>query len=412
MANVAILGYGTVGSGVFCVLDSNADIIEEKAGERVTVKYVLDIRDFENDPVSPFLTKDFEKIINDDSVEFIAEVMGGIEPAYSYTKALLQKGKSVVTSNKELVASHGVELVKIARENKANYFFEASVGGGIPIIRPMVSSLTAEGIKDISGILNGTTNYILTKMAASGRDFAEVLKEAQELGYAEKNPAADVEGHDACRKISILSSLACGKNVDYKKVHTEGITNISKTDMLYAKSLSSSIKLLGRSKITENGVCAIVAPYLVPLSHPLSVVNDVFNGIFVKGNMVGDTMYYGRGAGKLPTASAVCGDIIDAVKHRGKNIKIHWSSEEEKMVPFEDYSVKALIRLSSGDNKKLKEEALKVFSGSKSIEIPEAKDELGILTAEETEGSINKKLCNLKNQLPYVKILNIIRMEG
>ena len=413
MAEVAILGYGTVGSGVFCVLNKNAGIIEENTGEKINIKYVLDIRDFpKDDPVAPFLTKDFDRILNDDSVEVIAEVMGGIEPAYSYTKAALLRGKSVVTSNKELVAAHGAELIAIAREKNTNYFFEASVGGGIPVIRPMISSLTAEGITDISGILNGTTNYILSRMEASGSDFEAMLQEAQDMGYAERNPAADIEGRDACRKIAILSSLAGGKTVDYRKVHTEGITHISKTDILYAKKLGCVIKLLGRSEITDAGTCAIVAPYLVPTSHPLAVVSDVFNGIFVKGNMVGETMYYGKGAGKLPTASAVCADIIDAVKHRDKNIVIHWCDKEEKMLPFDDYGVRAFIRLSSDDISGLKEKSLKVFEGSRAIEPPAEGKEIGIVTGLETEGSLNKKLGDLKNELSSVKVLNIIRMEG
>jgi len=302
MIKVAILGYGTVGSGVLEVIEKNRDIINNKAVRDIQVKYVLDLRDFPGEPVESILVHDFNIILEDEEVNVICETMGGINPAYEFSKQALLKGKSVCTSNKELVATHGPELIRLAKENKCNYFFEASVGGGIPIIRAINYCLTPEKIEGITGILNGTTNYILTKMAKDGVAFKDVLKEAQEKGYAEKNPEADIEGHDSCRKIAILSSLMYGKTVDYKDIYTEGITKITKKDFIYAKAMGSSIKLLAISKEVKGQCFAMVAPFLLTSEHPLYHVNNVYNGILVRGNMLEDTMYYGRGAGKLPTA--------------------------------------------------------------------------------------------------------------
>ncbi len=337
MINVAVLGYGVVGSGVVEVIESNKEMVNKKAGGELNVKYILDLRDFPNDPYKEKVVHDFEQILEDDSVSIICETMGGVEPAYRYTKAALEKGKSVCTSNKELVAKHGPELIALAKENNCNYLFEASVGGGIPIIRPLNYSLTAEKIEAITGILNGTTNYILSKMEKEGADFDVVLKEAQEKGYAERNPEADVEGHDACRKIAILSSLMMGKNVDSDKVFTEGITKITPADFAYAKAAGKTIKLLAMSKaVSDDEVLAMVAPAMIGKEHPLSMVNDVFNAVFVTGNMLGDSMYYGRGAGKLPTASAVVGDVVDCARHLGKAIMCFWDSEEAKLVSVEE----------------------------------------------------------------------------
>ena len=332
MINIAVLGYGTVGSGVVEVINKNHASINKRAGQEVNIKYVLDLRDFPGDPVEKVLVHDYNVIVNDPEVKIIVEVMGGIKPAYDFTKQALEAGKSVCTSNKELVAAHGAELLAIAKANNVNFLFEASVGGGIPIIRPLNQSLTADEITEITGILNGTTNYILSKMTDEGKSFEEVLKRAQEKGYAERNPEADVEGYDACRKIAILTSLALGKQVDYQDIYTEGITKITKTDIEYAKALHASIKLLGTSKWEDDGkIYSMVAPFMIDSDHPLGHVNGVFNGIFVNGNMLGDTMFYGKGAGKLPTASAVVADVVDAVKHQGTNIMTIWEQDKVEL---------------------------------------------------------------------------------
>lgn len=330
MIHVAVLGYGTVGSGVVEVIEKNKEMVNKKATCELEVKYILDLRDFPDDPyAADKVVHDFNLIAEDDEVQIICETMGGVGAAYEFTKKALEAGKSVCTSNKELVAKHGPELLEIAKSHNCNYLFEASVGGGIPIIRPLNYSLTAEKIESITGILNGTTNYILSKMEKDGADFDSVLKEAQEKGYAERNPEADVEGHDACRKIAILSSLMLGKNVDSEKIFTEGITKISAEDFLYAKEADCSIKLLAVSRALEDGTAlAMVSPCMVSKENPLAMVNDVFNAVLVRGNMLGDSMYYGKGAGKLPTASAVVSDVIDCARHQGKVITCFWDKEE------------------------------------------------------------------------------------
>lgn len=333
MINIAILGYGTVGSGVYEILRKNPSSISKKAGDVIDIKYILDIRDFDNHPEKQLFTKDFDDILNDSDVSVVVEAMGGTEPAYSFTKAALLAGKSIVTSNKELVASCGTELIALAKEMSVNYFFEASVGGGIPIIRPLNQCLAANKIVSVNGILNGTTNFILTKMFEEGASFDESLKEAQRLGYAERNPEADVEGHDACRKTAILASLATGSFVDYKQIVTEGITKISTVDVAFANKIGYVIKLIGSAEIDENGcVSALVAPRLVSVESQLSGVSGVFNAIMVRGDSLGDVMFYGKGAGKLPTASAIVADVIDAVKHLHTNKWVIWSeSENDKM---------------------------------------------------------------------------------
>ena len=317
MAKVAIMGYGTVGSGVYDIIKTNSDKLSRSAnGESVDIKYILEIRDFDDHPEKELFTKEFNDILNDDEVSVVAEVMGGLHPAYEFTKSLLEAGKSVVTSNKELVATYGTELLEIARGKNVNYFFEASVGGGIPIIRPLVSSITSDAVTEITGILNGTKNYMLTKMSEDGLDYDAVLEDAQERGYAERNPAADVEGHDARRKIAILSSLAFGKYVDYEDVYTEGITKITSADFAYAKVLGSRIKLFVTSKKKEDGsISAMVCPVMITNEHPLFAVNDVMNAILVRGESMGDLMFYGAGAGKLPTASAVVADVVNAARN-------------------------------------------------------------------------------------------------
>lgn len=345
MINVAVLGYGTVGSGVVEVIEKNKDMVNKKSAQELKVKYILDLRDFPGDPYEDKVIHDFNTILHDDSVTIVCETMGGVGAAYQFTKQALERGKSVCTSNKELVAKHGPELLQIAREHNCNYLFEASVGGGIPIIRPLNYSLTAEKIEAINGILNGTTNYILSKMEKEGADFAAVLKEAQDKGYAERNPEADVEGYDACRKIAILSSLAFGQQVDFEDIYTEGITSITAEDIRYATAMNKSIKLLGNSWRVDGKIYAMVCPMLLDNAHPLSGVNDVFNAIFVRGNMVDETMFYGKGAGKLPTASAVAADVVDCVKHTGKNIKILWNPEKLTLSDLGDFERQYFVRM-------------------------------------------------------------------
>ena len=355
MIQVAVMGYGTVGSGVVEVIEKNKEEINKKSNEALNIKYILDLRDFPGDPYEDKIVHDVEVILNDPEVQIICETMGGLKPAYEFTKRALMSGKSVCTSNKELVATHGPELIQIAHENTCNYLFEASVGGGIPIIRPLNYSLTAEKIDAISGILNGTTNYILTKMEREGAAFEEVLKEAQEKGYAERNPEADVEGYDACRKIAILSSLMCGKNVRYQDIYTEGITKITADDFKYAKVMDCTIKLLGLAKEENGGLYAMVSPFLISKSHPLSMVNDVFNAVCVHGNMLGDSMYYGRGAGKLPTASAVVSDVVDCARHIGKIITCFWDAEDVKLTNVDEVERAFFVRVEKAKEQKAKE---------------------------------------------------------
>ena len=355
MIQVAVMGYGTVGSGVVEVIEKNKEEINKKSNEALNIKYILDLRDFPGDPYEDKIVHDVEVILNDPEVQIICETMGGLKPAYEFTKRALMSGKSVCTSNKELVATHGPELIQIAHEHTCNYLFEASVGGGIPIIRPLNYSLTAEKIDAISGILNGTTNYILTKMEREGAAFEEVLKEAQEKGYAERNPEADIEGYDACRKIAILSSLMCGKNVRYQDIYTEGITKITADDFKYAKVMDCTIKLLGIAKEENGGLYAMVSPFLISKSHPLSMVNDVFNAVCVHGNMLGDSMYYGRGAGKLPTASAVVSDVVDCARHIGKIITCFWDAEDVKLTNVDEVERVFFVRVEKAKEQEAKE---------------------------------------------------------
>ncbi len=403
MANIAILGFGTVGSGVYEVLETNKDSINEKAGQDVRVKYVLDLRDFPGTPIEQLLTKNYEDILNDEDVQIVVEVMGGLNPAYDFTKRALEKGKSVITSNKELVASHGPELLEIARNKAVNYLFEASVGGGIPIIRPLNKSLTADEITEITGILNGTTNYILTKMTKEGAAFDDVLKEAQDLGYAERNPEADVEGHDACRKIAILSSLSYGKHVDYGHVYTEGITKIRPRDIDYIKAMGCQVKLLATSKKIEGKAFAMVSPMIISNDHPLANVNDVFNGIFVKGNVIGDVMFYGSGAGKLPTASAVVADVVDAVKHLDKNIITHWFSKEMELLPLTEVPARMMI-VAEGtlDSRVISD----IFGQVTSID---SDDETVFITPKSTEGKLEASIKAFEDK--GIVILSRIRLE-
>ena len=346
MINIAVLGYGTVGSGVVEVIRTNHELINKRAGEEIKIKYVLDLREFPGDPVEGILVHDFEQIVNDPEVKIVVEVMGGTGAAYTFTKRALEAGKSVCTSNKALVAKYGPELMEIAKEKKINFLFEASCGGGIPIIRAINGSLTADEIDEVSGILNGTTNYMLDKMITEGADFNTVLKEAQEKGYAEADPTADVEGQDACRKIAILSSLAYGKFLNFENVYTEGITKITPEDMEYAREMGRSIKLLGTSKkLGDDSFYALVAPFLVGQENPLYGVKGVFNSIFVHGNMLGDAMFYGSGAGKLPTASAVVADVVEAAKHLHDTIPNNWSNEEMTLMEPDSVEGRFFVRV-------------------------------------------------------------------
>ena len=404
MVNIAVMGYGTVGSGVVEVLNLNHSVITQRAGDAINVKYVLDLRDFPGDPIQEKIIHDFETIVNDPEIRIVVEVMGGIEPAYTFVKRCLEAGKSVATSNKALVAKHGAELLSIARERNINFLFEASVGGGIPIIRALNSSMTADVIEEITGILNGTTNYMLTKMFYEGADYDEVLKEAQEKGYAERNPEADVEGYDACRKIAILSSLISGQQVDFEDIYTEGITKVSRKDMMYAKKMGMTIKLLASSKRHGNHLHAIVSPALLGKEHPLYNVDDVFNAVFVRGNVLGDAMFYGSGAGKLPTASAVVADVVDEVKHLHRNIMTMWKSEKLELLPIEDTSRRFFIRFR-GTLQDLQEKVENCFGPGKVVSVPELEDEFGYMTELMTEGEY------LKKAEEFPEIIHMIRAE-
>lgn len=403
MINIAVLGYGTVGSGVVEVINTNHSSINKKAGEEINIKYVLDLRDFEGDPIQEKIVHDFNIILNDPEIKIVVEVMGGLEPAYTFTKQSLLAGKSVCTSNKELVAKHGAELLELAKERNINYLFEASCGGGIPIIRPLNSSLTADEIDEIAGILNGTTNYMLTKMATEGREYADVLKEAQEKGYAERNPAADVEGYDACRKIAILSSLAFGRQVDFEDIYTEGITNITAMDFRYAKEMGKAIKLLGFSKKVGESFYAMVAPALVDPDDPLYSVNGVFNAIFVHGNVLGDAMFYGRGAGKLPTASAVVSDVIDEAKHLHRSIMAFWSSRKLELTDISNSQRRFFVRAEG----KLETERARVeefFGSVQFIQLPDLREEFGFTTSVMTEAEYAARAERLGSVINRIRI--------
>lgn len=402
MLNISVLGYGTVGSGVVEVLETNKESIAKRAGQEINVKYVLDLRDFPGDPMEDKIVHDFQCISNDDDIKIVVETMGGVNPAYEFVKTCLEKGKSVCTSNKELVAKHGAELLAIAREKKVNFLFEASVGGGIPIIRPLNQSLTADEIEEISGILNGTTNYILTKMSQEGLDFDTVLKDAQEKGYAERNPEADVEGYDACRKIAILTSLAYGMQVDYEDIYTEGITKITDTDIKYAKALDASIKIFGSSKKVDDKVYAMVAPVMIDRNHPLYSVNDVFNGIFVKGNVLGDVMFYGRGAGKLPTASAVVADVVDAAKHIGTNIMTIWSSKKLELASMDEAEERFFVRLS-GDKASNVEKVREAFGEVQEVDAGIG-NEYAFITDKVKECLFKEKAEKLGNVVSRIRV--------
>ena len=399
MIKIAILGYGTIGSGVVEVLRTNRESIAKRAGSEIGVKYILDLRDFPGDPMQEKVVHDYEVIANDPEVQVVVEAMGGVEPAYTFVKRALLAGKNVTTSNKALVAKHGAELIAIAKEQSINFLFEASVGGGIPIIRPLNSSLTADEIEEITGILNGTTNYMLSKMTFEGLEFDDVLKDAQSRGYAEADPTADIEGYDACRKIAILTSLVCGQQVDFEEIYTEGITKITATDIKYAKAMGRVIKLLATSRKTLDGYYAMVAPYMLSQQHPLYSVNDVFNAICVHGNVLGDAMFYGSGAGKLPTASAVVADIVDIAKHLHKNILISWNSRKMELVDCKKAKSRFFVRTRNGADT-----IMAAFGNVEWVEAPGVTGEMGFLTEEMTEEEYERRAGGLQNVLQMIRV--------
>lgn len=412
MSKIAVMGFGVVGSGTVELFYKNKKHIEEKAGKELDIKYILDIRDFPDSPYAGKFVKDINVILQDDEVDIVVEVMGGLKPAFDFVRSCLNAGKTVVTSNKELVAAKGFDLLTLAKEKNCNFFFEASVGGGIPIIRPLHQCLAANEITGIAGILNGTTNFILTKMIHEQMSFYDALGMAQTLGYAEKDPTADVEGHDACRKICILASLAFGKHVYPDKVHTEGISNITPEDVDYAENWGGVIKLIGSVRKLENGrILPMVRPALIEKSSPLSTIEDVFNGILVEGDAIDKVMFYGRGAGKMPTASAVVADVIDAAKACGTSNSLTW--EEGRGIDFiEDYlqsEVSMYVRVAS-QNKEQAEQAIAKAFGEVTYLLRKGREkgELAFVTPVLKEADILEKLEAFEKD--GIKILGKIRV--
>ena len=394
MVNVAILGFGVVGSGVAEVLATNGPHIDQKVDDLIRLKYILDVRDFPDSPFAGKVVHDFSVIENDPEVSIVVETIGGARAALDFTRRALRAGKSVVTSNKELVAEHGCELLKLAAEKGVSYLFEASVGGGIPILRPLNQCLAANEIEEITGILNGTTNYILTRMIRGGLSFDAALKEAQANGYAEQDPTADIEGHDACRKICILASLAFGRHIYPRQVPAEGITGVTLSDVAWAEACGKKLKLLGRAIRQADGrVCAYVSPHLVDVENPLAGVEDVFNAIAVKGNAIGDVMFYGRGAGKLPTASAVVADVIDAAKHRDEKKRVFWAEGGEDTTVSPDGLASAWYVRGSGDAGAVQA----ALPGARLLERADAPaGEFALLTGPMTRPELDGKLACVK----------------
>ena len=412
MVHVAVLGYGVVGSGVVDILNENSVCINDRASDEIKVKKILDIRDFSGSPYAELFTNKPDEIFNDPDINIVVETIGGTSFAYEYTKRALMSGKHVVTSNKELVAAHGPELLKLARENNVRYLFEASVGGGIPIIRPLNHCLSANRIDGITGILNGTTNYILTKMKRDGADFNEALEKAKMNGYAEADPSADIDGHDACRKLAILSSIAFGKFVDYRNIYTEGIANITITDMKYADALDSAIKLLAVCKRTPGGFFCRVSPAIIKKGHPLAMVEDIFNAIMVEGNAVGDAMFYGRGAGKMPTASAVVADIIDIVNHVNGGVKGIWDRNDSlRIVSVEESFTRMFVRLEVQDKCMAQKATADIFGDCEFVKLSDMENEIAFVTPEMAEKDINLKLKELLGSVGIKSVKNSIRVH-
>lgn len=400
MAKIAILGYGVVGSGVFDVLTRNSDIVSSRAGQDVEIKYVLDLRDFPGNPVEKYLVHDIDMIINDPEIEVVVETMGGEEPAHTFVKRALEAGKSVCTSNKAIVAAFGTELLKTADEKGVRFLFGASVGGGIPIIRPIKEALTADHIERMEGILNGTTNYILTKMSQEGAELEDALKEAQDNGYAERDPGADIEGFDSCRKIAILASLVSGKTVPFERIYTEGITKITSKDLIYAAKLNRKIKLIARFELEDNRLKAVTAPFLIDISHPLYSVDDVVNGVTLHGDFVGDVVFQGAGAGRYPTASAVAADVVDAVKHNRSKFKLLWNDTE--LVPEEiiNYDFRYFVRLKNTES--ARELRAAVFFDASAVNIGD-EAEVAFVTGLMKEGDFFKAVED-SDLISYIRV--------
>ena len=412
MAYIAVLGHGVVGSGVLEVLMTHKGSIARRADVEIKVKHILDLREFPGLPYSHLFTKDFNVILNDPEVTVVVEVMGGLDPAFQYVKACLEHGKSVVTSNKELVAEKGAELLAIAKENNLNFLFEASVGGGVPIIRPISQCLAANEVGEIAGILNGTTNFILTKMIREHMSFADALQLAQQLGYAERDPSADVEGADACRKICILASLAYGTHVYPREVHTEGITKITLEDVAYAEAWGGVIKLIGQVKMLESGKIHIgVCPMFVSRDSQLAGVDDVFNGILVRGDATGDVVFYGKGAGKLPTASAVVADVIDCVKHFAKRKYLYWEDAKPDYVePFDVMPTDVFVHIQGKNSDSAFDTAEPLFPGAvRLIRKGEKEGEAGFVVSQISGRELGEKLPRL--EAIGVKVLGSIRIS-
>lgn len=401
MTKIAVLGYGTVGSGVAHVLDTNGAQVADSAHDEIEIKYILDLRDFPGDKHEAQVVHDIDIILNDPEVEVICETMGGIEPAFTFEKRALESGKSVCTSNKELVAAHGPELVELAEKNNVSYLFEASVGGGIPVLRSMNDSIRHEQLDSIRGILNGTTNYILTKMCQEGADFDSVLKVAQDKGYAERNPEADIEGHDACRKTAILASIMSGQFVKHEDIYTEGITKITGEDFEYAKTLGTSIKLLGSCERKNGKFFAMVAPFMVPADNALATVNGVFNAIDIHGNMLGDVMYYGKGAGKDATASAVVADVIDMVRHKGKHIDWNLRNVPATVESNDNAVRKFFVRCDASD----KDNATKLFANLAEVKAEKVNGEFAFVTSEISEKEFADNYAKLSGAKGYLRML-------
>ena len=398
MIKVAVLGYGTVGSGVVQVIQDNEELIAKRVGDKIEVKYILDLRDFPGDKNEDKVVHDYKVILEDPEVSIVCETMGGVKPAYQFSKDALLAGKSVCTSNKELVENYGPELISVARENGCNYLFEASVGGGIPIIRPMNTSLAPESIERIMGILNGTTNFILTKMSKEGASYEDVLKEAQALGYAERNPEADVEGYDAGRKIAILASLMTGKTVKFADIHTDGITNIDTRDFEYAAKLGKSIKLIAMAENKDDNVTALVSPFMIGEDHPLNGVNGVFNGIYVTGNMLGDVMFYGQGAGKLATASAVVSDVIELARNKDQILPCVWDEEKVTLGDYKETERRFFVRVEASDRGSV----LNTFGPIKEVNLYD--EEFAFVTSAMSENDFLKKTKSVKNMIKFIRV--------
>ena len=403
MVNAAVMGYGTIGSGVVKVLDMNHDLIAKRVGQPVEVKYILDIREFPGDPHEAQVIHDVNTILDDPDVTIVVETMGGTGAAYTFVKAALSAGKHVATSNKALVEKYGVELMEIAAEKNVNFFYEASVGGGIPILRTIDLCLTGDEIEEIAAIINGTTNYILTKMADEGADFDDVLKEAQALGFAEADPTADVEGHDVGRKIAILTSQISGYNVNFEDMHVEGISKITAEDMMYAKKMNRCIKLLALSRKVGDTYSVIVAPFLLDPENPLSSVNGVLNAVFVRSNALGDSMYYGSGAGMLPTASAVVADVIEIVKHPDESISPKWGAQTLKLAPWEEESYAYFVRTQrDADGKEV--QVADLFGQIAYVSADGLPDEFGFVTNAMPEKVMQEKLSSLSGVISVIRL--------